>query len=182
MFNSFFSFLDPNAPNVVVTKLTLVCATAPGPLELDLTGELGGNSSPAPASKVGELTHVGSAEAEHSAWAPEGSVPGAQQQFCDIWVFCRGVRGEIGQADLSSLHSDIHGSFEMVTGLGQTSAKKQFVINCMVVLQCPIAGHCLPGSGSVEGPAARAIPCSCSSCPSCFMPWKFTPEHSTREL
>uniref|UniRef100_A0A8C5UAE0 Rho GDP-dissociation inhibitor 1 n=1 Tax=Malurus cyaneus samueli TaxID=2593467 RepID=A0A8C5UAE0_9PASS len=33
---------DPNAPNVVVTKLTLVCATAPGPLELDLTGELGG--------------------------------------------------------------------------------------------------------------------------------------------
>uniref|UniRef100_H0YZ76 Rho GDP-dissociation inhibitor 1 n=1 Tax=Taeniopygia guttata TaxID=59729 RepID=H0YZ76_TAEGU len=31
---------DPNAPNVVVTKLTLVCATAPGPLELDLTGDL----------------------------------------------------------------------------------------------------------------------------------------------
>lgn len=41
MFNSLFAcFLDPNAPNVVVTKLTLVCATAPGPLELDLTGEL----------------------------------------------------------------------------------------------------------------------------------------------
>ncbi|OXB81101.1 UNVERIFIED_CONTAM: hypothetical protein H355_005031 [Colinus virginianus] len=31
---------DPNAPNVVVTKLTLVCTTAPGPLELDLTGDL----------------------------------------------------------------------------------------------------------------------------------------------
>lgn len=35
-----FSFvLDPTVPNVVVTKLTLVCASAPGPLELDLTGE-----------------------------------------------------------------------------------------------------------------------------------------------
>lgn len=44
----FLLSLDPNAPNVVVTKLTLVCTTAPGPLELDLTGELGGNSSPAP--------------------------------------------------------------------------------------------------------------------------------------
>ncbi|KAF7247258.1 Rho GDP-dissociation inhibitor 1 [Varanus komodoensis] len=31
---------DPTTPNVVVTKLTLVCATAPGPLELDLTGDL----------------------------------------------------------------------------------------------------------------------------------------------
>lgn len=30
---------DPNVPNVVVTRLTLVCSTAPGPLELDLTGE-----------------------------------------------------------------------------------------------------------------------------------------------
>ncbi|NXX99814.1 GDIR1 inhibitor, partial [Centropus bengalensis] len=39
--NSFLTCLpDPNAPNVVVTKLTLVCATAPGPLELDLTGDL----------------------------------------------------------------------------------------------------------------------------------------------
>ncbi|XP_056406665.1 rho GDP-dissociation inhibitor 1 [Hyla sarda] len=32
--------IDPKAPNVVVTKLTLVCAEAPGPLELDLTGDL----------------------------------------------------------------------------------------------------------------------------------------------
>ncbi|XP_053309937.1 rho GDP-dissociation inhibitor 1 [Spea bombifrons] len=32
--------IDPHAPNVVVTKLTLVCASAPGPLELDLTGDL----------------------------------------------------------------------------------------------------------------------------------------------
>ncbi|XP_062826596.1 rho GDP-dissociation inhibitor 1 [Anolis carolinensis] len=31
---------DPRTPNVVVTKLTLVCAAAPGPLELDLTGDL----------------------------------------------------------------------------------------------------------------------------------------------
>ncbi|XP_012308145.2 rho GDP-dissociation inhibitor 1 isoform X1 [Aotus nancymaae] len=30
---------DPNVPNVVVTGLTLVCSSAPGPLELDLTGE-----------------------------------------------------------------------------------------------------------------------------------------------
>ncbi|XP_049632752.1 rho GDP-dissociation inhibitor 1 isoform X1 [Suncus etruscus] len=30
---------DPSVPNVVVTRLTLVCASAPGPLELDLTGE-----------------------------------------------------------------------------------------------------------------------------------------------
>lgn len=30
---------DPNVPNVIVTRLTLVCSTAPGPLELDLTGE-----------------------------------------------------------------------------------------------------------------------------------------------
>uniref|UniRef100_A0A8C5QJP3 Rho GDP-dissociation inhibitor 1 n=1 Tax=Leptobrachium leishanense TaxID=445787 RepID=A0A8C5QJP3_9ANUR len=34
------STVDPQAPNVVVTKLTLVCACAPGPLELDLTGDL----------------------------------------------------------------------------------------------------------------------------------------------
>ncbi|XP_073444302.1 rho GDP-dissociation inhibitor 1 [Dendrobates tinctorius] len=32
--------LDHSAPNVVVTKLTLVCADAPGPLQLDLTGDL----------------------------------------------------------------------------------------------------------------------------------------------
>ncbi|XP_040186744.1 rho GDP-dissociation inhibitor 1 [Rana temporaria] len=32
--------VDPEAPNVVVTKLTLVCAEAPGPLELDLQGDL----------------------------------------------------------------------------------------------------------------------------------------------
>lgn len=88
-------------------------------------------------------------EAERSAWAPAGSVPEAQQQFCDTWVFCRGVRGQIGQADCSSLHSDIHGSFNMVTALGQTSAKKQFGINGMVVLQCPVVGHCLPGSDSM---------------------------------
>ncbi|RXM36445.1 Rho GDP-dissociation inhibitor 1 [Acipenser ruthenus] len=31
---------DPNAPNVQVTKLTLVCETAPLPLTLDLTGDL----------------------------------------------------------------------------------------------------------------------------------------------
>ncbi|MBW03042.1 Rho GDP-dissociation inhibitor 1, partial [Eschrichtius robustus] len=31
---------DPNVPNVVVTRLILVCSTAPGPLELDLTGDL----------------------------------------------------------------------------------------------------------------------------------------------
>ncbi|CAJ0922679.1 unnamed protein product [Ranitomeya imitator] len=34
------STLDHSAPNVVVTKLTLVCADAPGPLQLDLTGDL----------------------------------------------------------------------------------------------------------------------------------------------
>ncbi|CAH2291799.1 rho GDP-dissociation inhibitor 1 [Pelobates cultripes] len=32
--------VDANAPNVVVTKLTLVCTSAPHPLELDLTGDL----------------------------------------------------------------------------------------------------------------------------------------------
>ncbi|XP_053561833.1 rho GDP-dissociation inhibitor 1 [Bombina bombina] len=32
--------VDPKAPNVVVTKLTLVCTSAPLPLELDLTGDL----------------------------------------------------------------------------------------------------------------------------------------------
>uniref|UniRef100_A0A670XYK2 Rho GDP-dissociation inhibitor 1 n=1 Tax=Pseudonaja textilis TaxID=8673 RepID=A0A670XYK2_PSETE len=31
---------DPFSPNVVVTKLTLVCASAPGPLELNLRGDL----------------------------------------------------------------------------------------------------------------------------------------------
>ncbi|KAK1162225.1 rho GDP-dissociation inhibitor 1-like [Acipenser oxyrinchus oxyrinchus] len=31
---------DPNAPNVQVTKLTLMCETAPLPLTLDLTGDL----------------------------------------------------------------------------------------------------------------------------------------------
>ncbi|KAG8565160.1 hypothetical protein GDO81_012742 [Engystomops pustulosus] len=34
------STVDPHAPNVVVTKLTLVCEDAPGPLQLDLTGDL----------------------------------------------------------------------------------------------------------------------------------------------
>ncbi|MBN3283124.1 GDIR1 inhibitor, partial [Polyodon spathula] len=33
---------DPNAPNVQVTKLTLMCETAPLPLTLDLTGDLEG--------------------------------------------------------------------------------------------------------------------------------------------
>lgn len=32
-------FLDPNAPNVQVTRLTLMCETAPLPLTLDLQGE-----------------------------------------------------------------------------------------------------------------------------------------------
>ncbi|XP_021777766.1 rho GDP-dissociation inhibitor 2 isoform X2 [Papio anubis] len=31
---------DPKAPNVVVTRLTLVCASAPGPITMDLTGDL----------------------------------------------------------------------------------------------------------------------------------------------
>ncbi|KAM9346364.1 rho GDP-dissociation inhibitor 1 isoform 1-T2 [Symphorus nematophorus] len=31
---------DPSAPNVQVTRMTLVCETAPGPLVLDLTGDL----------------------------------------------------------------------------------------------------------------------------------------------
>lgn len=29
---------DPTAPNVVVTRLTLVCDSAPGPITMDLTG------------------------------------------------------------------------------------------------------------------------------------------------
>ncbi|XP_078081882.1 rho GDP-dissociation inhibitor 1 [Mustelus asterias] len=32
--------VDPNVPNVQVTRLTMVCATAPQPLVLDLTGPL----------------------------------------------------------------------------------------------------------------------------------------------
>uniref|UniRef100_UPI00398ED9EA rho GDP-dissociation inhibitor 1 n=1 Tax=Pristiophorus japonicus TaxID=55135 RepID=UPI00398ED9EA len=32
--------IDPNTPNVQVTRLTLMCATAPQPLILDLTGDL----------------------------------------------------------------------------------------------------------------------------------------------
>ncbi|KAF7698177.1 rho GDP-dissociation inhibitor 1 [Silurus meridionalis] len=32
--------VDPNAPNVQVTRLTLVCDTAPAPLTLDLQGDL----------------------------------------------------------------------------------------------------------------------------------------------
>ncbi|XP_069824789.1 rho GDP-dissociation inhibitor 2 [Dendropsophus ebraccatus] len=31
---------DPSAPNVVVTRLTLVCQAAPGPITMDLTGDL----------------------------------------------------------------------------------------------------------------------------------------------
>uniref|UniRef100_A0A8B9ZZH9 Rho GDP dissociation inhibitor beta n=1 Tax=Anas zonorhyncha TaxID=75864 RepID=A0A8B9ZZH9_9AVES len=31
---------DPTAPNVVVTRLTLVCDSAPGPITMDLTGDL----------------------------------------------------------------------------------------------------------------------------------------------
>ncbi|XP_056381048.1 rho GDP-dissociation inhibitor 2 [Hyla sarda] len=31
---------DPAAPNVVVTRLTLVCSEAPGPITMDLTGDL----------------------------------------------------------------------------------------------------------------------------------------------
>lgn len=32
---------DPTAPNVVVTRLTLVCDSAPGPITMDLTGGYG---------------------------------------------------------------------------------------------------------------------------------------------
>ncbi|KAM4652523.1 rho GDP-dissociation inhibitor 2 [Discoglossus pictus] len=31
---------DPSVPNVTVTRLTLVCDTAPGPITMDLTGDL----------------------------------------------------------------------------------------------------------------------------------------------
>ncbi|XP_075688569.1 rho GDP-dissociation inhibitor 2 [Rhinoderma darwinii] len=31
---------DPSAPNVTVTRLTLVCEAAPGPITMDLTGDL----------------------------------------------------------------------------------------------------------------------------------------------
>ncbi|XP_038639729.1 rho GDP-dissociation inhibitor 2-like [Scyliorhinus canicula] len=31
---------DPNAPNVVVTRMTLVCEEAPEPISMDLTGDL----------------------------------------------------------------------------------------------------------------------------------------------
>ncbi|KAK2499645.1 hypothetical protein MC885_018902 [Smutsia gigantea] len=31
---------DPSAPNVTVTRLTLVCESAPGPITMDLTGDL----------------------------------------------------------------------------------------------------------------------------------------------
>ncbi|XP_028671230.1 rho GDP-dissociation inhibitor 2-like [Erpetoichthys calabaricus] len=31
---------DPNVPNVQVTRLTLVCSSAPGPITMDLTGDL----------------------------------------------------------------------------------------------------------------------------------------------
>lgn len=32
--------VDPKAPNVTVTRLTLVCESAPGPITMDLTGDL----------------------------------------------------------------------------------------------------------------------------------------------
>ena len=35
----FSSAADPSAPNVQVTRLTLMCETAPNPLTLDLQGE-----------------------------------------------------------------------------------------------------------------------------------------------
>ncbi|XP_003221131.1 rho GDP-dissociation inhibitor 2 [Anolis carolinensis] len=31
---------DPSVPNVIVTRLTLVCSSAPGPITMDLTGDL----------------------------------------------------------------------------------------------------------------------------------------------
>uniref|UniRef100_A0A8C5R117 Rho GDP dissociation inhibitor beta n=1 Tax=Leptobrachium leishanense TaxID=445787 RepID=A0A8C5R117_9ANUR len=31
---------DPNAPNVIVTRLTLVCDAAPGPITMDLSGDV----------------------------------------------------------------------------------------------------------------------------------------------
>ncbi|XP_029454926.1 LOW QUALITY PROTEIN: rho GDP-dissociation inhibitor 1 [Rhinatrema bivittatum] len=34
------SNIDPSCPNVIVTRLVLVCDSAPNPLELDLTGDL----------------------------------------------------------------------------------------------------------------------------------------------
>lgn len=36
---TFLSVADPNAPNVQVTRMTLLCEAAPNPLVLDLTGE-----------------------------------------------------------------------------------------------------------------------------------------------
>lgn len=35
----FFPVSDPNAPNVQVTQMSLICDTAPTPLVLDLQGE-----------------------------------------------------------------------------------------------------------------------------------------------
>lgn len=36
---TFLPVADPNAPNVQVTRMTLLCEAAPNPLVLDLTGE-----------------------------------------------------------------------------------------------------------------------------------------------
>lgn len=35
---SFLSMPDPSVPNVQVTRLTLMCEQAPGPITMDLTG------------------------------------------------------------------------------------------------------------------------------------------------
>lgn len=156
---------------MVVTKLTLVCASAPGPLELDLTGELGGNAR-STAGKVGaSLCQKGWQQS--TVLGPAGSVPGAQQQLQDTWVLSRGVRGQVGQADSSSLHGDVHGSFKMVTALEQTSAKKQLGVNCRAVLAVSCCRALLAWLRQQRG--------LCSSCPSCSAP-EIHPEHSTKEL
>jgi len=120
VFNGLFAcLLDPNAPNVVVTKLTLVCTTAPGPLELDLTGELGRASSASPRT---ELAGRGAWQmaAQERCWRaghglpcwmqrttqrvlcsePAAVCPVAAESLsvptpCQPW-FCRGVGGQVG--------------------------------------------------------------------------------------
>ncbi|NP_001288172.1 rho GDP-dissociation inhibitor 1 isoform X1 [Homo sapiens] len=71
---------DPNVPNVVVTGLTLVCSSAPGPLELDLTGECPAAAGvrAAPGGDLGKCSQ-GAAQGwgfAQGCWAViEGEVP-----------------------------------------------------------------------------------------------------------
>lgn len=130
---------------MVVTKLTLVCATAPGPLELDLTGERSRSPrfSRAPA---------GSGAAVPSAGAPAG--------------VCTGARGRVPQELPLPRSPAVQGPELLLGQLQQQRLRDGDDPRAKVckgtfwhqVLQNPCPGRRVPGWCGKEGPVTHERP------------------------